>query len=197
MPHLRADRQFYQHGAGIAVGHRPVIISTTSGHHRRCFLATARNPNDAKAHALRAARALNPHATAVTDAAFVGHPFFDPRDLVQVKYEMVRRVEAEGQSVTHTVAAFGFSRPAFYSAQAALARGGLPALVRQRPGPRRRHKLRPEIVNALRQARDDEPMIVSSELAERVASEFGVRVHRRTIERVLGPRPKRPTAPRP
>ena len=160
-------------------------------------MATARNPNDAKGHSLRAARALNPHAAAVTDAAFVGHPFFDPRDLIQVKYEMVRRVEAEGQSVTRTAAAFGFSRPAFYAAQAALARGGLPALVRQRPGPRRRHKLHPEIVDALRQARADEPLIVSSELAERVESEFGVRVHRRTIERVLGPRPKRPMAPRP
>lgn len=157
-------------------------------------MASARNPNDAKAQALRAARALNPHATAVTDAAFVSHPFFDARDLVRVKYEMVRRVEAEGQSVTHTAASFGFSRPAFYAAQAALARGGLPALVRQRPGPRRRHKLRPEIVNALREARVDEPMIPSSELAERIRSEFGVRVHRRTIERVLGPRPKRPMA---
>jgi transposase len=158
-------------------------------------LAAARNPNDAKSQALRAARALNPQAAAVTDAAFVGHPFFDARDLVQVKYEMVRRVEAEGQSVTRTAATFGFSRPAFYAAQAALTRGGLPALVRQRPGPRRRHKLRPEIVNALRQARADEPMIVSSELAQRVQSQFGVRVHRRTIERALGPRPKRPTAP--
>jgi transposase len=159
-------------------------------------LAAARNSYDAKVQALRAARALNPHAAAVTDVAFVGHPFFDSRDLVQVKYEMVRRVEAEGQSVTSTVANFGFSRPAFYAAQAALARGGLPGLVRQRPGPRRRHKLRPEIVNALRQARADQPMILSSELAERVQSEFGVRVHRRTIERLLGPRPKRPTAPR-
>jgi transposase len=156
-------------------------------------VATVRHPSDAQAQALRAAGALNPHAAAVTDAAFVGHPFFDARDLVQVKYEMVRRVEAEGQSVTQTAATFGFSRPAFYSAQSALARGGLPALVRQRPGPRRRHKLRPEIVTALRQARVDEPTLLSSELAERVHAQFGVRVHRRTIERVLGPRPKRRT----
>ena len=125
-------------------------------------MATVRTFSDAKSQALRTAGALNPHAAAVTDAAFVGHPFFDARDLVQVKYEMVRRVEAEGQSVTQTAATFGFSRPAFYTAQTALARGGLPALVRQRPGPRRRHKLRPEIVTALRQARVDEPMIPSS-----------------------------------
>lgn len=156
-------------------------------------MATALNFSDAKSQALRTAGGLNPHAATVTDTAFVGHPFFDARDLVQVKYEMVRRVEADGQSVTHTAATFGFSRPAFYAAQAALARGGLPALVRQRPGPRRRHKLRPEIVTALRQARVDEPMILSSELAERIHAQFGVRVHRRTIERVLGPRPKYPT----
>jgi transposase len=156
-------------------------------------LATAYNFSDAKSQVLHAAGALNPHAATVTDGAFVGHPFFDARDLVQVKYEMVRRVEAEGQSVTHTAAAFGFSRPAFYAAQAALARGGLPALVRQRPGPRRRHKLGPEILTALRQARIDEPMILSSALAERIHAEFGVRVHRRSIERVLGPRPKYPT----
>jgi transposase len=158
-------------------------------------LATVRTSSDAKSHALRAAGALNTHAAALTDAAFIGHPFFDARDLIQVKYEMVRRVEAEGQSVTQTAATFGFSRPAFYTAKSALARGGLPALVRQRPGPRRRHKLRPQIVIALRQARVDEPMILASELAERVNAEFGLRVHRRTIERVLGPRPKYPTPP--
>ncbi len=171
----------------------PVIISATSGHVGRFALATAHTASDAKRQVLHAAGALNPHAATVIDPAFVGHPFFDARDLVQAKYEMVRRVEAEGHSVTQTAAAFGFSRPAFYAAQAALARGGLPALVRQRPGPRRRHKLRPEIVTALRQARVDEPMILSSSLAERIHAEFGVHVHRRTIERVLGPRPKYPT----
>ena len=91
---------------------------------------------DEKAQALRAAGALNPHAAAVTDAAFRTHPFFDARDLVQVKYEMLRRVQVDGQSVTQTTASFGFSRPVFYAAQTALARGGLPALVPQRPGPR-------------------------------------------------------------
>ena len=113
---------------------------------------------DEKAHALRAAGALNPHAAAVTDAAFRTHPFFDARDLVQVKYEMLRRVQVDGQSVTQTTASFGFSRPVFYAAQTALARGGLPALVPQRPGPRRRHKLRPEILRFLQQVRSDEPI---------------------------------------
>ena len=151
---------------------------------------------DEKAHALRAAGALNPHAAAVTDAAFRTHPFFDARDLVQVKYEMLRRVQVDGQSVTQTTASFGFSRPVFYAAQTALARGGLPALVPQRPGPRRRHKLRPEIHRVIQQVRSDEPSARLGDLAERVETRFGVRLHPRTIERVLGPRPKSQGLPR-
>jgi transposase len=137
---------------------------------------------------LRAANDLNTRSAAVTDAAFRSHPFFDPRDLVQVKYEMLRRVQVEGQSITHTAASFGFSRPVFYAAQAALGQGGLPGLVPQRPGPRRRHKVNPEILRFLQQLRLDEPTAALSDLAERVDSKFGVRLHPRTVARVLGPR---------
>jgi len=143
-----------------------------------------------KTQVLRATGALNPHPNAVADPAFTGHPFFDPRDLVQVKYEMLRRVHAEGHAITHTAAAFGFSRPTFYAAQAALMRGGLPALLPQRPGPRRRHKVRPEILAFLRQARTEEPTVRTRELLARVQDRFGVTLHPRTIERGLGPRPK-------
>ena len=51
---------------------------------------------DEKLAALRAAHALNPAPETVRDQAFTsGDPFFDPRDLVQVKYEMLRRVARE------------------------------------------------------------------------------------------------------
>ena len=42
--------------------------------------------------ALRESRCLNPHPEQVTDPAFLTDGFFDARDAVQVKYEMVRRV---------------------------------------------------------------------------------------------------------
>ena len=151
---------------------------------------------DEKAHALRSVGALNTHPAAVTDPAFRTHPFFDARDLVQVKYEMLRRVHVDGQSVTQTTASFGFSRPVFYAAQAALAEGGLPALMPQRPGPRRRHKLGPDILAFLQQARADEPATRLGQLAERVEARFGVHLHPRSIERALGPRPKSRAIPR-
>jgi len=78
---------------------------------------------DEKLAALRQHHAVNPHAQTVTDPLFTGdHAFFDPRDLVQVKYEMLRRVR-EGQSVTQAASAFGFSRVALYQTKAALEKG--------------------------------------------------------------------------
>lgn len=40
-------------------------------------------------------------------------PRRNPRDLVQVRYEMLRRVRVEGHSIKDTAAAFGLSRQEF------------------------------------------------------------------------------------
>ena len=85
--------------------------------------------------ALRESRCLNPHPGQVTDPAFLAREFFDARDAVQVKYEMVRRVTVDGAPVTATAAAFGYSRPAYYQAAAVLAASGLDGLVRPSPAP--------------------------------------------------------------
>ena len=146
----------------------------------------ARRRTDPKEAALRAARSLNPRPEAVADEAFTSGPeFFDARDLVQVKYEMVRRVRAEGQPVTRAAAAFGFSRPSYYQAAAAVDAGGLAALVPARPGPRRAHKLTDEVTSFARQLLDADPSLRSADLAEAITARFGIRVHPRSVERAL------------
>jgi transposase len=146
----------------------------------------ARRRSDPKERALREARSLNPRPEAVTDEAFTAGPeFFDARDLVQVKYEMVRRVRAEGQPATKAAEAFGFSRPTYYQAAAAVDAGGLAALVPARPGPRRAHKLTDEVVAFARQAREADPSLSSAGLAEAIAGRFGIRVHPRSVERAM------------
>jgi hypothetical protein len=70
---------------------------------------------------------LNPHPEQVTDELFLTNQFFDARDLVQINYEMVRRVQSDGQPISRAAAAFGFSRPSFYQAQATFQQGGLPS----------------------------------------------------------------------
>jgi Homeodomain-like domain len=82
---------------------------------------------------LARSRTLNAHPEAVRDQAFASSGFFDARDRVQVKYEMVRRVETEGSSVSAAADAFGFSRQSYYTAAQALADAGLAGLVPAKP----------------------------------------------------------------
>ncbi len=146
---------------------------------------------DRKVEALRARRSLNPRPEAVSDEAFAASEFLDPRDLVQVKYEMVRRVRLEGEAVSRSAAAFGFSRPSFYQAAAALEVGGLPALVPARPGPRRAHKLSAEVVAFAEAALTRDPSLRPRDLVGSIAERFGITVHPRSIERALA-RERRP-----
>jgi transposase len=146
---------------------------------------------DAKRHALREVRALNARPERVTDPRFAQDEFFDPCDLVQVKYEMLRRVQTEGQTVGEAAAAFGFSRVTFYEAQAAFADQGLAGLVPKRPGPRRAHKLSEAVMEYVDQQRAENQSLRAKDLAEMVLKEFGLSVHPRSIERALAKRRKK------
>ena len=146
---------------------------------------------DQKIKALKQQGTLNPHPERVTDSLFLESEFFDARDVVQVKYEMLRRVEAEGKSVTAAAAAFGLSRPAFYQAQSILRKDGLPGLIAKKRGPRSGHKLSEEVVDYIEAARAASQSPTVSELISRVTERFGIKVHRRTVERALRRREKK------
>ncbi len=153
---------------------------------------TRSQPDDLKLVTLRRHHALNPRPEAVTDPAFVaGDPFFDARDLVQVKYEMLRRARRDGQSVGRAATAFGFSRPSFYQAQALFEFAGLPGLIPQRPGPRRAHKLSEEVVDLLEKALTNGASLNANQLADLLLQQRGLVVHPRSIERALARRAKR------
>ena len=145
----------------------------------------ARGGEDPKVRALRAERSLTPRPQAVRDEQFAGSEFLDARDLVQVKYEMVRRARVDGEPVSRAAAAFGLSRPSFYSAQTALDQGGLAALVPARPGPKRAHKMTGEVVAFARERLAADPQLSSQALVELIAQCFGISVHRRSVERAL------------
>src|SRR2546422_239483 len=140
-------------------------------------------PPDPKSLALRQQGCLNPHPERVTDELFQTREFFDPRDLVQVKYEMLCRVQTEGHPVNRSASAFGFSRPSFYQAQAAFQQGGLPALTPQKRGPKQAHKLTAEVLAFLRQVRQQDPSLRAADLSSLVQDKYGISVHPRSIER--------------
>ncbi len=146
---------------------------------------------DPKYDALREHDCLHPHPEKVTDEAFVDSAFFDPRDLLQVKYEMLRRVRVDGQSISHSAACFGLSRPSYYQAQAAYEAGGLPALLPKKPGPRQAHKLTEAVVALLHETLSAKPELRTRDLVALVETHFGMSVHPRSIERALARQEKK------
>ncbi len=142
-------------------------------------------PEDPKTAALREARCLNPHPELVSDERFLAGEFFDARDVVQVKYEMVRAVLVDGEPVTQAAAAFGYSRQTYYQAAAALADSGLEGLVAAKPGPRAGHRLTSEVLAWAEQQLASDPALKPAALAGPIEQHFGVRVHPRSIERAL------------
>jgi len=140
---------------------------------------------DAKIDYLREHRILNAKPTRVRDEQFRAEPFFDPHDLVQVKYEMLRRVLIEGEAATQTAADFGFSRTAYYQILASFRRAGLPGLIPDRPGPRGAHKLTEEVVEFLESRLAEDQTLPVSALVTLVRRRFKLAVHPRSVERAL------------
>jgi transposase len=149
-------------------------------------------PHDAKRQNLREQGTLNPRPQTVTDDLFTASEFFDPHDLVQVKYEMLRRVEKEGRSISEAATRFGFSRPSFYQAQAAFQAGGLARLVPRKRGPRRAHKLTAEVLEFIRETRQQDPSLRTTDLVSRIKERFDLAVHPRTVERGWARSQKKP-----
>lgn len=151
---------------------------------------TTRNPSKRKLVALRERGCLNPKPEVVKDELFLTTDFFDPNDLLQVKYEMVRRVRDEGQPISHAARMFGVSRPTVYQALSAFDRGGLAGLLPQRPGPRRAHKLSEEVVDFLEDTLAESADLGPGELVAAVKEQFGLSVHPRSVARALARRKK-------
>jgi transposase len=141
--------------------------------------------SDPKSEALRKQGIFNPTPAQVLDELFLGSDFFDPRDLVQVKYEMLRRSREEGWSVTQASSTFGLSRPSFYKARADFDMEGVAGLVPRKRGPRGAHKLTDEVVEYLEQLLAGGEELNSEAMAQRVLERFNLKVHRRSIERAL------------
>ena len=112
---------------------------------------------DPKSEALAQDGVLNPNPEAVRDALFAGNPFFDAKDLVQVRYEMVRRHQVDGVAISEAAATFGVTRPTFYKAQSALQTVGLAGLLPSRRGPKGGHKISAEVIAFVSRSQSREP----------------------------------------
>jgi transposase len=162
---------------GLTINPKKIILE------RKHLLFREFGMSDEKLVALRQSHTLHPHADQVRDPLFTsGSPFFDPRDLVQVKYELLRRVRVDGASVSHATSLFAISRPTFYTAPAAWEHSGIIGLLPQPTGPRHAHKLTEDIIALLVPLAKT---MSSAELAVWLRDQQQLIVHPRSIERAL------------
>jgi transposase len=150
-----------------------------------------RKRHDAKAEVLRKQGALNAHPESVEEPLFRDSPFFDPRDLVQLRYEMLRAVSKDGRVVSEVAGQFGCSRPTYYKALDDFDEKGLVGLLPKKRGPRGGHKLSGEVLDFVEAQLQGDSSLLGEELADRVRRRFGVEVHASSVRRALSRREKR------
>jgi transposase len=131
---------------------------------------------------LEAAGMAHARPESVTAALFASRePFFFALDKQQVKYEMLRAHIVDGLGVSAAADAHGYSRAGFYLIHSAFTDRGMASLVDERPGRRGPLKISDDIAEFIDRS---DPSLSGAVLAELIADRFGVRLHRRTIERV-------------
>jgi transposase len=139
----------------------------------------------AKIRALAEEGTLNPVPERVQDAKFQEGEFFDPRDIVQVKYEMLRRVSVENASVTNATEEYGVSRPTYYQTRASFEQSGIVGLVPRKRGPQGPHKVRGAVLAFIQEKQMEGEPIRARQLAEQIRKKFDLDIHPRTIERAV------------
>jgi transposase len=138
-----------------------------------------------KTRALLEEGTLNPAPEKVHDPKFRDSEFFDPHDLVQVKYEMLRSVSVENASVSNATEEYGVSRPTYYQTKASFDESGIAGLVPKKRGPRGPHKLQGEVLEFIREQLVAGEPIRARELAKLIRQKYDLDIHPRTIERAV------------
>ncbi len=156
---------------------------------------TADHDGSGKRERLRQAGLLNRKAERVTDPMFRECGFFDPGDLLQVRYEMVRAARSQSMDAPEAARRFGFSAPTCTRYADAFDRGGMPALLPAKRGPRGPHKITPAILHFVLSYCERYGRVGSRRLAPMIETKFGIKLHPRAIDKALERRQKKSLAP--
>jgi transposase len=148
-------------------------------------MSIKKKSNQSKVDSLRNSGTFNPRPEAVKSLIFQNNDFFDPRDIIQVKYELLRQVQIEGASISDAVKSFGCSRLSYYRIRAIFEKLGLEGLVPQKRGPKQAHKLSSEVLIFIKEQIQNSPSITILQLKKAIEDNFQLSVHPRTIERAL------------
>jgi len=134
---------------------------------------------------LRRTRSIHLSPEKVLDERFQQEGgFFDPMDIVQVKYELLRSCEVEGTDVASACARFGFSRTTYYKVNEAFTQGGIPSLVGRPRGRPQPIKLKEPVLGYLIANKAKNPKLTASKMVSDVLIRYGIEISVRMIQHV-------------
>lgn len=143
-------------------------------------------PRQLKQQALKDVGAFYSAPERVRAPLFLSHPFFDPEDKVQVKYEMLRHREVEAGGLLESCRQFGFTRESYRHIRERFVAEGMSGLFERKRGRRGALKVKDEVRTFLLNERVREPGLSPEEVSRRCFQQTGVKISRRTIYRVWG-----------
>jgi len=143
------------------------------------------NEKEQKRQVLKQARALNAHPERVRAPLFTDHPFFDPEDKAQVKYEMLRVREVDRLLINETCRLYGFTRESYRHILARFRREGIEGLFERKRGRRGPLKATARVREFIHAERRRQAGLSAEDLIERCRKELGVVLSRRTVFRIL------------
>ncbi len=140
---------------------------------------------DSKKSFLEQEGLLNPKPERITQPLFEKLDFFDPLDLPQVRYEMIRTARVDNVAVAKTCRMFGFSREYFYKLERDFMARGYVALLGSTIGRRPIIALNQEILNFIVHRKLEEPKVSGEGLRQEIKKKYRVDCSRRTVERIV------------
>ena len=126
---------------------------------------------------------FNKNSNKVTDRRFLENEFYDPQDLVQVKYEMLKTARESERSISEVAESFGFSRAAFYKIKTSFEKEGVTALIPDKSGPKAARKLTTEYQRFIDSYLISNPDASSGCITALLKNERGLEISKRTVER--------------
>ena len=130
-------------------------------------------------------RLINPKPERVSCPLFETLDFFDPFDLPQVRYEMIRSARVEKTPVAQACKLFGFSREYFYKLERAFMARGYIAMLGSTMGRRPIIALNQEIINFIAHRKIEAPELSGEKLRQEIQGLYKVDCSRRTVERIV------------
>ena len=128
---------------------------------------------------------LNTKPQRVSHSLFETLDFFDPLDLPQVRYEMIRSARVDKISVAAACKLFGFSREYFYKLERAFMARGYVAMLGSTMGRRPIIALNQEIINFIVHRKIEEAGLSGEKLRQEIQGLYKVDCSRRTVERII------------